>query len=193
MLRIPIDKGWQFRQAGHGDSALRPVARFPTTVHVDLLHHGLIPDPRVGANERAVQWVGETAWVYRAAFAAPGPRGGRRAALVFDGLDTLAAVTLNGELVLRSDNMFVPACVDVSDVLRWDSAANELEITFDAAYLRGWEAVDARPEHRWGCWNGDASRLAVRKAQYHWVRRLVPRRAGGRLTLGRAGTGARRC
>ena len=42
-------------------------------------------------------------------------------------------------------------------------------IEFDAAYFRGWKLVDEHPEHRWGCWNGDNSRLPVRKAQYHWV------------------------
>nr|HMM24321.1 hypothetical protein [Pseudoxanthomonas mexicana] len=54
-----LDQGWEFRRisAGAGDedpagigSAWRP-ASMPGTVHTDLLAHGLIPDPYVGAPE----------------------------------------------------------------------------------------------------------------------------------------------
>lgn len=190
----PVDKNWHFKQAGRDAGAYLPVAQFPTQVHLDLLHHGLIPDPNVGKNELDVQWVGETAWVYRTTFPTPpGPRG--KAVLAFDGLDTFASVALNGETLLETDNMFVPERVDVTRALSRDGD-NELVITFDVAYLRGWKIVEQHPEHRWGCWNGDVSRLAVRKSQYHWV--SAPSAAEDNscqasLTACRAGTGARRC
>ncbi|PHH92539.1 hypothetical protein CDD83_6937 [Cordyceps sp. RAO-2017] len=167
---IPLDQGWHFRRADDGDDGYLPVARFPTQVHLDLLHHGLIPDPSVGRNEADVQWVGEKGWVYRTTFTTPeAARGGGRAAavLALDGLDTFATVRLNGRTVLEADNMFVPERVDVGRDLRPDGD-NELVIAFDAAYLRGWDVVDRHPRHRWGCWNGDVSRLGVRKAQFHW-------------------------
>lgn len=90
--------------------------------------------------------------------------------LAFDGLDTFATVQLNGEVVLSSDNMFVPHRVDVTRMLGAGGQGQEdvLEIEFASARLRALEIKDAHPEHTWVGFNGDMSRLAVRKAQYHW-------------------------
>ncbi|KAK9802298.1 putative Beta-mannosidase [Seiridium cardinale] len=164
----PIDQQWTFKQADKDDSTYLPVAQFPTNVHLDLLSHRLIPDPFIGKNELDVQWIGEQVWVYRTVFKTPSGAGSSaKAVLAFDGLDTFATVVLNGETILQTENMFLPERVDVSSILRKDGE-NELVITFDSAYLRGWKLVEEHPDHKWGCWNGDSSRLAVRKSQYHW-------------------------
>jgi beta-mannosidase len=166
---LPIDKGWQFKQAEKEDSEYLPVGQFPTNVHLDLLHHKLIPDPFIGKNELEVQWIGETTWVYKTTFEGPHVGAGSKAVLAFDGLDTFATVVLNGTTILETDNMFLPERVDVTKTIK-SGEQNELAITFDSAYLRGWKLVEKYPDHKWGCWNGDVSRLAVRKTQYHWVR-----------------------
>lgn len=165
---IPIDKNWEFRQADKEDSKYLPVGQFPTNVHLDLLAHKLIPDPYIGKNEIDVQWVGEAVWVYRTSFATPTIGSSAKAVLAFDGLDTFATVVLNGKTILETENMFIPERVDVTANLKEDGGENELSITFDSAYLRGWKLVEKYPDHKWGCWNGDNSRLAVRKSQYHW-------------------------
>ncbi|KAH7313445.1 glycoside hydrolase family 2 protein [Stachybotrys elegans] len=162
-----IDQGWQFKQADKEDSSFLPVAQFPTNVHLDLLHHKLIPDPYIGKNELDIQWVGEAVWVYKTSFPSPSVNHRSKAILAFDGLDTFATVVLNGKTILQTDNMFTPERVDVTETLSKDGD-NELAITFDSAYLRGWKLVDNYTDHKWACWNGDNSRLAVRKAQYHW-------------------------
>ncbi|KAH6633962.1 glycoside hydrolase family 2 protein [Chaetomium sp. MPI-SDFR-AT-0129] len=166
---IPLDQNWEFKQADNQGARFLPVSQFPTNVHLDLQHHGLIPDPYIGKNELAVQWVGEAQWTYRTSFTVPAQAtlAGRQAVIAFDGLDTFATVVLNGTTILESENMFLPERVDVTSVLKKDGE-NELVITFDSAYLRGCKLVDQYPDHKWGCWNGDTSRLAVRKAQYHW-------------------------
>lgn len=170
---VPIDQGWTFKQASHDDSTYLPVGQFPTNVHLDLLSHKKIPDPFIGKNELDVQWIGEEAWVYRTTFSTPsGFESAAKAVLAFDGLDTFATVVLNGKTILESENMFLPERVDVTPVLKKDGE-NELVITFDSAYLRGWKLVEKYPDHKWGCWNGDSSRLAVRKSQYHWVCRYI--------------------
>lgn len=163
---VPMDKNWQFKQADDDSAKFLPVAQFPTNVHLDLLHHKLIPDPYIGKNELDVQWIGEKAWIYRTSFSSPKIEQGSKAVLAFDGLDTFATVVLNGDRVLVSDNMFTPERVDVTKTVK--EGENELVITFDSAYLRGWKEVEKYPEHKWGCWNGDNSRLAVRKAQYEF-------------------------
>lgn len=163
----PIDHGWSFKQANDPSSDFLPVAQFPTNVHLDLLHHSLIPDPNIGKNEKAVQWVGENPWIYRTNF--PTPRlSTPKAVLAFDGLDTYATVTLNGVIILETEDMFIPERVDVTDSLS-SHQSNVLEITFDSTYLIGKKLVEKYLDHHWGCWNGDPSRLAVRKAQYHYV------------------------
>lgn len=169
---IPISKGWTFKQADNPDSVFLPVAQFPTNVHLDLIANNLITDPFMGKNERDVQWVGEAVWVYKTMFTGPflGKGGIVKAVLAFDGLDTFATVLLNGQEILKTESMFMSERVDVTALLRAEAEGkNELEITFESAYLKGKKLVEQHPEHKWGCWNGDVSRLAVRKAQYHWV------------------------
>jgi beta-mannosidase len=204
---IAISEGWQFKEAEKPDSSYLSVAQFPTNVHLDLLHHKLIPDPYIGKNELEVQWVGERVWVYRTAFATPrkaaaaatgsgAGAGAVKAVLAFDGLDTFASVVLNGKTILETENMFIPERVDVTDVLTQENGKdNELVITFDSAYLRGWKLVEKYPDHKWGVWNGDASRLAVRKTQYHWVSSVTAKCMYFLLFTNnyhRAGIGARR-
>lgn len=169
---IPIDKNWTFKQADNEESKFLPVAQFPTNVHLDLIANGIIQDPFMGKNENDVQWIGETVWIYKTAFSSPAifseDKASVKAILVFDGLDTYATVKLNGKEILKTDNMFIPERVDVTSYLK-DEGENELEITFESAYLKGCAIVEKYSDHHWGCWNGDTSRLAVRKAQYHWV------------------------
>lgn len=169
-VAIPINKDWHFKQADKDDASYLPVSRFPTQVHLDLLHHKLIPDPFLGKNELDVQWVGESAWTYRTTFATPQLDGRSKVMLAFEGLDTFATVVLNGRTILETDSMFIPSRVEVTGLLSQHvSVANELVITFESAFFRGRELVTQYPKHKWGCWNGDISRLAVRKSQYHWV------------------------
>ncbi|NLV74695.1 MAG: hypothetical protein GXY52_08435 [Chloroflexi bacterium] len=40
-------------------------AQVPGEVHLDLLRHGIIADPRVGTNALEARWVEEQYWIYR--------------------------------------------------------------------------------------------------------------------------------
>ncbi|WP_420593825.1 beta-mannosidase [Deinococcus sp.] len=172
MSQRPLHSGWQFKaraaQQSLGDDFASVdgwlPANVPGTVHQDLLNAGRIPDPFYGLNELDVQWVGETDWLYRLAFDAPALEGGQHAELCFDGLDTFAQVWLNGEPILTSDNMFVPQRVEVTGKLK--AGRNDLHILFDSAWRRGRELEAQHGELP--LWNGDSSRLHVRKAQYHY-------------------------
>ena len=167
-----LHAGWSVREA---DPALGDAANFaaadgwlgasvPGTVYQDLIACGRIPDPFVGLHEAQVQWVADAAWCYRCEFELPAADRRTHLALAFDGLDTFAQVWLNGEPILASDNMFVPARVDVGARLR--DGHNTLWIRFDSALQRG-RALEALHGKR-ALWNGDSSRLYVRKAGYHY-------------------------
>jgi beta-mannosidase len=165
----PLTKNWTFAHASDKDSTFRPVASVPTEIFLDLLAHKLIPDPFQQQNEIDVQWVGEEDWIYRVSFPSPAcTKATTRTDIVFEGLDTYATVTLNGREILRAENMFTSYRVDVTGTLH-ECGENELTIVFESAFLRGKKVQEKWPDFYWGSWNGDASRLAVRKAQYHYV------------------------
>ena len=63
--------------------------------------------------------------------------------------------------------MFIPHRLDVTNHLGLDQE-NVLEITFASARLEAIKIREQYPDHKWVGSNGDMSRLAVRKAQYHW-------------------------
>lgn len=129
----PLHDGWTVR-AGAGPapaeiaSAVVP-ATVPGTVHVDLLAAGLIPDPFHGVNEAAVAWIGLVDWTYRTTFSWE-PDGRTRQDLVFEGLDTVAAVRLNGALLGETANQHRSYRFDVGALLV--AGDNELEIAFSA-------------------------------------------------------------
>ena len=174
---IALDRGWTFH-ATDDPSRTRPVAQFPTNIHLDLLHHGIIPDPNYGKNELQVQWVGEKDWTYKTTFVVPHLAGlaptdetSWHYDLVFEGLDTFATVKLNSNILFTSENMFLPVRIDCGELLK--QGTNELEIEFESCWRRGKEEQEKYPNHNWACWNGDPSRLAVRKAQYQYVSGLI--------------------
>ncbi|MCA9976420.1 MAG: glycoside hydrolase family 2 protein, partial [Anaerolineales bacterium] len=107
---------WHFRQVGTEEWL---AATVPGGVHTDLLALGRIPDPFVGDNEKHVQWVAEADWEYRYQFAAEADVLQQlRVWLVCDGLDTLAAVTLNGRFLGQTNNMFRQYRWDVTGQLQ---------------------------------------------------------------------------
>ncbi|KAI8721490.1 hypothetical protein NCS52_00290500 [Fusarium sp. LHS14.1] len=162
-----LTTGWSLKQRDDQcEEHWLPVAQVPSQVHIDLLANNIIPDPFVNANELKVQWIGEKDWIYRLRFNAA-PSEGMTTALVFQGLDTFATVTLNGSKILESDNMHIAHRVQISHLLRADQE-NELQILFESALVRGRELIHQHPEHVFHVRQTEASRVPVRKAQYNW-------------------------
>ncbi|ERS96904.1 hypothetical protein HMPREF1624_06230 [Sporothrix schenckii ATCC 58251] len=155
--------GWKWRQLDKQQEWTACAHDKPITeIFTDLIDAGRIPDPFLDENEKLVQWVGEADWEYECSFKAVARSA--RQVLVFDGLDTFAAVYLNDQLILESDNMFHTHRVDVHGTLR--DGANSLLIVFRSALNQG-KAIEAKLG-KLTCFNGDSSRVYVRKAQYHY-------------------------
>src|SRR5919202_5446390 len=75
-------------------------ASVPGDVHSTLVAAGRIPDPFYDRNEHACAWVEEREWWYRLSFVPEleeQHRSNERLQLIFHGLDTFAAIWLNGE------------------------------------------------------------------------------------------------
>ncbi|MET7424845.1 glycoside hydrolase family 2 protein [Dactylosporangium sp. NPDC005555] len=135
-----LHDGWTL---SGGDLATIP-ATVPGSVHTDLLAAGLIDDPYLDDNETRLGWIGRTDWTYATSFDWA-PDGADRVDLVFDGLDTIAAVELNGTLLGRTANMHRRYRFDVTGLLsNSDSGGgNTLRVTFTAPYTYA-EAEEAR-------------------------------------------------
>ena len=104
-------------------------ATVPGTVHTDLLLAGIIPDPFFGDNARRVAWIAETPWTYSRTFTpTTGLLARQKIVLECEGLDTVAAVSLNGRPVGRADNMFRKWTFDVKGAIR--PGENTLTVTF---------------------------------------------------------------
>ena len=140
-----IGSGWELAcarwlepPARLGQSALGWLpAEVPGHVHADLLRHGLIADPSTALGELGCQWVDEETFVYRTSLViAPDPELPRRV-LRFEGLDTIASVTLDGTLLARHDDMFVPLEIDLTD--RAPAGTHRLEVRLEPAARVGRE------------------------------------------------------
>jgi beta-mannosidase len=143
MLIHSLTGAWEFRQVGKEDW-LRAVV--PGGVHTDLLALSRIPDPFVADFEKEVQWVAESDWEYRVHFACSSELfAEEKIFLVCDGLDTLSTVTLNGQLLGQTENMFRQYRWEVKSILH--TRDNELLIRFASPvrYITQKQAVRPLP------------------------------------------------
>src|SRR5687767_15011089 len=135
MIKQVLHENWTVRAVGELSevpAALRNAtvpARVPGCVHTDLLRANLIPDPYQGRNEFDLRWIGHTDWQYRTTFVADEQLfAHERIDLVFDGLDTVARIELNGQPVAETFNMHRGYRFDVRQQLK--RGANDLVVTF---------------------------------------------------------------
>ncbi|KAK6453648.1 beta-mannosidase precursor [Scheffersomyces xylosifermentans] len=159
-------KDWQYREHKTQEWKHSRKGAIVTEIHADLLENKEIPDPFINANERDVQWVGEKDWEYYNEFlVSDNAKELAVSELVFEGLDTFATVYLNEEQILTTDNMFREYRVNVKEKLNY-VGINKLRIFFKSA-LR--TARELEQKHgKFYCFNGETSRVQVRKAQYHF-------------------------
>ncbi|MBR1724178.1 MAG: glycoside hydrolase family 2 protein, partial [Ruminococcus sp.] len=92
-----------------------------------LMNEGLIGDPYYRLNEYATLPVFDEDIVYEREFDLNADMcGSDRILLRFYGIDTLAEVLLNGETILRADNMHRTYTCDVTDIIK--PAGNTLTV-----------------------------------------------------------------
>ena len=127
MIELSLDGNWTLRDSRQELDALQ--ATVPGCVHTDLLAAGKIPDPWYRDNETKIHWVFQKDWIYERSFTVDADFLDRSCAkLVFEGLDTLCTVELNGQVVLEADNMHRIWEVEVKQHLR--EGANDLKLLF---------------------------------------------------------------
>jgi beta-mannosidase len=160
MFSQSLSGTWQMRELN--TSEWLP-ATVPGGTYTDLMASGKIPDPFLGENEKQVQWVAARDWEYRREFQVEqNLLDEDRVELVCMGLDTLAEVTLNGQLLGKTDNMFRTYRWDVKAHLK--PGSNRLVIVFRSpvAYIDSRQKMRKLPSMM----NGGMAHL--RKVQSHF-------------------------
>lgn len=131
---IPLDSRWTLHATGPVPVRL-PADGLPATVpgcvHTDLLAAGLIEDPYLDDNEERLHWIGRADWTYRTVFDWA-QDGAEAADLVFEGLDTVAEVELNGVRIGSTANQHRSYRFPVRALLR--PGPNQLSIRFTSPY-----------------------------------------------------------
>ncbi len=139
---LDLNGTWQARgfdgQHGVPENYVRPDAdqrifidaAVPGDIHLDLERAGLVGDRNIGLNTQNQRWVEEQIWVYRRTFTAPPDALDKRAWLVFDALDLVADVYLNGSRIGSHNNVFYPCRLDVTGKLK--AGENSLAVRLDS-------------------------------------------------------------
>ncbi|MHB9038592.1 MAG: beta-mannosidase [Armatimonadota bacterium] len=128
---ISLDGQWHV--AGHNSCDSKKMelrGSVPGHVHIDLLRAELIKDPFWRDQADDCQWVEDWDWTYSREFTLPEDFNTTWAVLDFAGLDTYAQITLNGETIGCTDNMFIKHRFDVSGKLR--PGNNGIEVRFSS-------------------------------------------------------------
>lgn len=116
----------------------QPATYTPSVIQMELLDKQIVPEPNIKDNERAIQWVGHVDWSYACNFQTPKDSlVAGQIQMVFEGLDTFATVQLNGQEILKCENMFLKHNIDVGKLLRNDEQPNRLEILFESVTKKG--------------------------------------------------------
>jgi beta-mannosidase len=176
-----LDTGWQFRLADAEAAAAHPEAKawraatVPGTVQTDLLDAKLIAEPFVADNEGRLQWIGLSDWEYQLQFPVDAATLAReQVELVFDGLDTFAQVSLNGQPLASTDNMFRRWRLPAKGLLK--PGENTLVVRLQSPIKRMQPWLQKQPYALPGAYDsqfgdepkGVNSATYVRKAQYHY-------------------------
>lgn len=127
-----LNSGWRV-SLGSGNSGITLPASLPASVpgsiHTDLMSQGLIPDPFLDDNERLLAWIGYCDWNYTCEFDWAGSNKSNTD-LVFQGIDTVAAILLNGKKLADVANQHRSYRFAVASELK--VGKNTLEVRFSS-------------------------------------------------------------
>lgn len=202
-ITVSLDGIWLLNAVGASMS--KEAAALPSDIPISipgdiaqaLFDSGHLSDPYYGRNELDALWVGRTDWSLTTSFALDNESAQRAVAsaiLNFDVIDTVAEITLNGESIDLSQNMFRRLTLDLPGKL--NTGENKLEVLIRSPEAYTDEAAEKLPypiphtnQFPWQ-WN---NRNLLRKVACHggwdWGITLM---TGGiyetpLLTLGRSG------
>jgi len=135
----------------------------PGTVQGDLVQQGLVPHPYVGTNETAMRDLENKSWTYVKEFELDDLPTEENVELVFEGVDTLSDIRLNGRYLGSTEDMFLEYRFDIKDVLK--KGKNVLEVHIKSPVR---EAVNLERVYGKRGATDESIRAYIRKAQYSY-------------------------
>ncbi|GAA0365049.1 glycoside hydrolase family 2 TIM barrel-domain containing protein [Alkalibacterium iburiense] len=150
-------------------------AKVPGTVHTDLLFHDLIPHPYEGTNEKYLQWIDKKDWEYQTVITITNDMLlDEKIELVFDGLDTFATVSVNGQTILEANNMYREWKRDIKPFV--SEGENVINVYFHSPINQGLKLLKASPyslpapndDSVLGGIGEQKVSMFIRKAPYHF-------------------------
>ena len=161
---VNLNSGWLFNY----NDVWYP-ANAPSCIHSDLFKNNLIEEPYYRDNESKLQWIGERTWMYKKVFEIDSTLLSKQHVEInFKGLDTYADVYVNGNLILKADNMFRLWTADCKKFI--SKGPNLLEIVFHPAQAEAKKRYDSYPVKL-----PDVERVMSRKAQFNFGWDFAPK------------------
>ncbi|XP_056327146.1 beta-mannosidase isoform X2 [Danio aesculapii] len=113
---VSLNGKWQLVNS---NSTFSISAEVPGCVHTALQRQGVISDPYYRFNDLAYRWISLDNWTYTTSFSLPACVEGKgKVVLVFEGVDTISTISLNGVTIGTTDNMFRRYDFDVTGLLK---------------------------------------------------------------------------
>ncbi len=159
MKRILLNDNWRMQKC---DDMRSFSCSVPCSVYHTLMHHGEIEDPYYRENEVTALPVSDDDYCFSTQFEMPSAlRGESHFSLCFEGIDTIAEITLNGIRLGTADNMHRSWCFDVTSLLQEENTLS-VKILSPTNYIAQKQAE--RP--LWGVNSTITGFPHVRKAHY---------------------------
>lgn len=162
MIKVSLDGVWTLSDS---DNKIICSATVPGCNFLDLIENGIIPDPFLECNEKLVQLIGKTDWIYKRTFTLGKEFIEKQNQLiVFDMLDTLAEIYLNGKLLGKTYNAYRQYKFSVSGIAV--CGENVLSVTFRSPlpYIKEKQKKLPLPNLT----EGEAGSCHIRKPAYHF-------------------------
>ncbi|KAB5581887.1 hypothetical protein PHYPO_G00180740 [Pangasianodon hypophthalmus] len=140
---LVLDGTWRL-QNSNGSVSLQ--AQVPGCVHTTLQQQQLIEDPYYRFNDLVYRWISLDNWTYTTSFTVPVyVKESRRAVLIFEGVDTISTISLNGVVIGKTDNMFRRYDFEVAGLLK---EVNVLEVWLMSAVTYAAERSQAHTSYK---------------------------------------------
>ncbi|MEG2413496.1 MAG: glycoside hydrolase family 2 protein [Clostridia bacterium] len=172
MEKINLNGIWLLEEIGGSHKC---EATIPSSNFVDLERAKIIPDPLVGMNENAVQWVAKSDWQYSREFDVDSECFGKeKFQLVCEMLDTICEIFVNGQLVGKGNNINRTYIFDIKKAVK--IGKNNIQVKFFSPfeYIAERQKLNPLPNATMG----EAGSCHLRKSPYHfgwdWGPHLLP-------------------
>ncbi|GBF74427.1 hypothetical protein PA598K_02770 [Paenibacillus sp. 598K] len=124
---------WEFKRSMELNTEIKGImpfipAQVPGSVHWDLHQAGVLPNPYVGTQSLAGEWVNDRDWIYRTVFRIDPAWRHRRIRLVCEGIDYEARIKVNDHFIADHKGMFTPASIELDEAWLNMDGDNELLI-----------------------------------------------------------------